>query len=330
MKNVRDWIIKGLYQNRLSKKSLLVMIYLIKYCDDKGNIDVYYKDIMSEIGLSKSRLYEVIKELASKEFYIEINNEDCWTPFLTVRKNVTYKNEMTITCMYNDFINLYGKTKVFTDYTSIDIEGLSISGLKKLSAGAIRTLLYCIFRTTKSRGNNHTKKELERKLAFGKDNTYKKIAAQLNTTPAMIRYYVKELERCGYISCATGKIKKYNNKYDVIDVKAGVYKPEKHRITEKKKIEKKETTLRHNSYLHFIQNTMRRKKCEATEQAKEDIASLMTQYALKASESCYKTIEAIIEKAFTIIKCNQISPTKVHSVVQALLKGNSNKIIVNY
>lgn len=348
MKIVRDWVFRTLYQNNLTKAELLVMLYLIKHCDEKGQIEVYYNDIKTACGLSRSYTFAILNRLAKKARVWKFNgnntlkSEIVREPLIKMEKNPNCKAERLITINYNDFTVAYGnKQRTHTDFVKLDRKGLDLKFLRTLSAGAISVCLYKAFRTLKAGYSDYFDDNDNEELLHGAKNdmrngyykdTYKSISKQLNINIRMLKVYLKELCHTNFdkskVVTLGKKVVTINNKrYDSFKICKKFMDEEVHGISEGGKRKKSKTTQLHNCYLHSLKNIFRRSKININmikTDTMEDIAALMTQYAEKARESNYNNIVSLITKAVNLLFTRKkiIEVKALHVITKKLLQAD--------
>ena len=295
MQKIKETLIKKMYRYNLSRLSFVTLLDLLNFADEKGKVEIYYKDMVDLIECSKAQFYNVIHDL-----------ED--VGLISISEKEYYKNEIHIKINDNDFSNGYCN---YVDTNKIFFTNRMYADLK---AGEIRTYLYFIFRITKQKYDvDHTKN----KLFFG--SSIKAIADQLKMTKRMVSHYCKKLKDRKLICIAKDKVDKYNKKYDVITVnKEKMDKP-----VIKTKEKGKEVTLAAKplllSWKHYVKNLCRRHNKTFDDSNVTDTAMLINQYQNKATQE-EKDIYSVLNNAVLNCRDNILNSKVVHCIMRELLK----------
>ena len=304
MQKIKDDLIRKIYKVNLSKCALVILLDLINKSDEKGNVNIYYKDMIDTVKCSQAQYYNVLKELESHGF-------------ITRCKDREYKNENVIKIIGNDFTDEY---KNYVDTNKQFFTNRTYSNLK---AGAIRLYLYFIFRICKQKKNSYNKDY--NKLLY--NNSYDKISKQLGITVRMTIYYSQLLYKKGLICIAYEKIKTSKNKLDIITVNKENVKEPVIFATEKGKQTILKAKPMHLHLCHYIQLLCRRYKKEFNELNLNDSALLMYQYKNKAMDQ-NKNIYTVFKNAFNNLTGNKLDSKNLHFIVRSLIELDYTQSII--
>lgn len=319
MQKIKDQLIQKLYKYGLSKTGYIVLLDLIQASDEKGKVQIYYKDIVNLVGCSNSQFYNIINDLT------ELGLIEC-------RKNDRFKAEIDITINNNDFIDNY------SNYVNININFFYNRQYARLNAGQIRVFLYFLFRIMKQQYKEEETKKTHKeknKLFYNNNNSYFKIAKQLEiyTTQGdpnvrMVKMYCKELKNMKIISIGT-EIDVNKKPYDIITISKEVLKTPIHTVTEKGKQEEQKVGNMHLHFLYFVKNLCRRCKISADKKNLEDTATIINQYK-KIAEKKDKNIYRIMSNAIKELKEEILDSKKIHYIIKTLINKNYNENIIAY
>lgn len=325
MQKIKDQLMKKLYKYSLTKIGYIVFFDLVQASDEKGNVQIYYKDIVNLVGCSNAHFYNIINDLT------ELGLIKC-------HKNDSFKAEIDITIVDNDFTDNY------KNYVNINTNFFYNRMYTLLSAGQTRVYLYFFFRIMKQQYKDEepkttqtqTRKE-KNKLFYGYNSSYYKIAKQLELyTPQgepnlrMVKAYCKELKNKKIISIGT-EIDINNKKYDIITISKENLKNPVHIVSEKGKREEQKVGNMHLHFLHFIKTICRRNKVSADTNNLEDTAILTNQYK-KIAEKKEKNIYRIINNAVKELKEKEktLDSKTVHYIVKTLINKDYSENIIAY
>lgn len=345
MRKVKDQIIRTLYSANtagewLNKNQILLMLYLLSRCSKSGQIAIYHKSVEKAIGVTPNTFYSALKALAIHKVTLRLpSGKLINTPLISIEdKDENNKAEINVKVLYNDMDKLYdGEKKHNTNYTQIDVEGLRIAELKRLTLSEIKVVLYVFFRLSKS--GYQTKAEFEnspmRELIYGRKGsykertaTYKNIARQLGVSVQTVRKAIRMLKQRKIINLASNVELSNGEKKDVLTLCKPFMKPIKVFTTQNGKLCESKTTETFRADRHRIRNILRRMRQSASEQDVNDLAVLIHQYENKALEVGYKSAESLISRAMS--RLTDVSAKAVNAIINKLIdeESNSRKMIL--
>ncbi len=306
MQKIKDDLLKKLFKYELSKYTLVLALDLLNIVNEKGESEVYYKDIIETVGCSDAQFYNALNALESFELIKKVKNDN-------------YKNEIKISFIGNNFVkNGYNN---YVDTNNIFFTNRMYASLK---AGEIRTFLYFLFRIYKQKYKENNKKN---KLYYG--DSYDKVSGQLGVTIRMVKEYCKALKDKGYICVGEKKVDSRNKKYDVITINKEFIKPACVTIMEKGKPTETKQKAMFMSSCHFIKNLCRRNKKSYDTDNLCNATILINQYQNKAEKSS-KNIYEVMINAIKSISDDYLDSKTLHSIVKSLININYADCIVAY
>lgn len=315
MLRIQTQLIQKIYRYDLSRLTNIILLDLIQLSDEKGNVQVYYKDIVERAGCSNATFYNVICELQE-------------LGFIKCRKNDLYKSELDITILNNDFSNYDYRNG---NYVDINVVLFTERYYAALSAGEIRMILYILMRIKKQGYVNSLTNELKDKKSklLYRFNTYKTIAKEIGITVRMAKIYLKSLIKRKFINFSI-HIDINSKKFDIITLSRKLLDVAKIYVTTGGTKTEDNSYLMRTNYLHFIRTLCRRYKIYLPTYDLEDIAMLMKQYRSRATQH-NKNIYNVIANALEQIKNNNIFDTRIlHNIVKSLIDRDYAADIVVY
>ena len=304
MKKINDKLVKKLYKLDLAKDELLLLMYVIQCSDKNGVTDVHYKEVAKAIGCCQSNVYRVISSLKNRLIIDNSKNKEC-------------RQEIAINFIGNKF-----DFEELINYLDVNSKVFDMDILRNLRAGAIRTLLYFVFRMNKQKklvDFNNTNK-----LTY---KNFKAMSRELNITERMLKEYFKELKENQILNIVIKKDKN-NKSFKIIEIFNDLLDKPKIQVTEKGVVIEKEENSAHRYYKNIVVNLCRRHKLSYTELDLNDTAMLMNQYWAIANKKD-KDIVKLITVAFKSIK-DKLNSIIIHNVIKSLLKHNMNNKIIAY
>lgn len=309
MRKIKDKLVKEIYKTELSRLEILCLLNLIDKSNERGIAKgIYYKDISKEIDCSVAQYYNLLSSLKEMRF-IDFNKSD------------DFRADNDITILGNNFAE-----DGYNNYIDINIDLFKNEKFKRLRAGAMRTVLYLVFRIKKQKYDDTSVYFNEKnRLLY---NKYTVISKQIGITVRMLKSYVNELISNKIISLGR-KIDVRTKKYDIITLSKKILAKVTHIITQKGSKTKVTEHEMHSHYKHFIKTLCRRKKIKADEINIDDTAMLMKQYK-SAGEKNNKDIYNVIKNAFNLIENNILDSKFIHYVVKSLIKLDYASNVVLY
>ena len=304
MQKIKDNLIKKMYRYDLSRIGFVTLLDLINIADEKGKVQIYYKDIVNLIECSEAQFYNVLKDL-----------ED--VGIIERKRNNEYKNEIEITIVENDF------TKGYSNYVDTNKIFFTERQYKNMKAGEIRTYLYFLFRVCKQKYNENNDKN---KLFY--NGSYKKIAKQLCVTERMVKVYCRLLDEKGLI-CVGEQIDCKKKKYDIITLNKEKTKAPVILVAEKGKQEEIKSKPLHLHWCHYIKNLCRRYGKTYDTDNLNNTAMLFNQYKKKAEEQ-NKDIYRILTNAVLNLKDNVLDSKIMHCITRTLIGLDYAESIIAY
>lgn len=305
MKKIKDELIKKIYKSNLTQDELLFLLHIFQISNNNSVANIYYKDMANTINCSISNFYNVISNLKIKGFIDITKCSEC-------------KQEITVSIIGNSF-NTKNK---FKNYMDLNSKIFDIDLLKNLRVGAIRILLYLLFRISKQRSRIST--DNANKLEY---KNIQSICLEVGITKRMFNEYFKELEKANILNLSI-KQDKFNKEFKLISINNDLLAKPTIEITEKSKTVVKAENSVHRYYTNIIKNFCRRKKVTYTERNLNDVAILMNQY-WQIAISKNKDIVNIVGNVFNNIK-NELNSIIVHKIIKALINNNFNNKYIIY
>lgn len=304
MQKIKDSLIKKMFKYNLSRICMVTLLDLLNIADERGQVQVYYKDLVNLINCSKAQFYNVLKELE------DIN-------IIERRKNKTYKNEIEITICENDFLQGY------SNYVDTNKTFFTERIYANMKAGEIRVYLYFLFRVCKQKFDKYNEKN---KLFY--NGSYKKIAKQIGITNRMIKIYCKLLDDKGLI-CVGEKIDCKKKKYDIITVNKKDTEAPVVTVSQHGQQEVIKSAPLHLHWCHYIQNLCRRNKKLYDTENVNNTAILFRQYKRKAEEQD-KDIYRVLANAVSNLDGNVLNSKIVHCIIRSLIGLDYAESIIAY
>lgn len=313
MQKIKDDLIQKLYKIPYSKITYVTFLDLINYADEKGRVQVYYKDMVESIGCSVAQFYNALNALV--EYGLIRKNKD-----------LVYKKEINITIVGNDFTDKAG----YRNYVDTNKIFFTEQKYKELRAGEIRVYLYFLFRVEKQQ-RRKMRDDDKNKLYY--DGAYTKIAKSIGITVRMLKEYCAALKKAGFINIAEKQVdgRFYGGKkYDVITANKSTMQEPFITATEKgvqTAIKPKPLFLH---WRHYIKNLCRRYHIiDYDELNLTDTALLMNQYAKKAKEQD-KDIYGVLKNAILNLKDEVLDSKTIHHIVRSLIGIDYAEGIIAY
>lgn len=333
MQKIRDGLVEKIYSLDINSKYLFRLIFeLIQISNEKGEAEIYYKDIVEKVGCKTSTFYECLHDLDDMGF-VRI-------------KKAEYKGEIHVSICGNDFTDEKG----YTDYLDINTVYFADSMYSKLSAGAMKLYLHLYFRTAKAGAiteieqksketENKDKPRKERnKVRYKKTTSYALLARQIGLCPKnttvksvpdkairAVKKYIKELIANKLISFGTA-LKNDTGIYITV-IKDYLSKPT-HTVSNKGGVHNEVVQPLYHHWEHFVKNLCRRHRKMFDEQNLRDTALLINQYSKTASSS-ERDIYKMIANAVTEFKEYSLSSKSIHAILKKMLKKDySNDILL--
>lgn len=304
MKKLKDELIKKLYKQNMAQDELLFLLHIFQICNKNGVANIYYKDISNDIYCSVPNFYRVISNLSNKGL-------------ITIKKCSEYKQEITVSVLDNNFNT---KSKI-RNYIDLNSKVFDIEILKNFRAGAIRLLLYLIFRVCKQKGT--IKNDSFNSLKY---RNIEAICLEMGITKRMLFQYFKDLEKANILNISL-KTDKNNKVFKLISINSSLLEKPTIEVTEKSKTVTVQENSAHRYYTNIVKNLCRRKQISYDTRNLNDTAILMNQY-WQIAVSKKKDILDIIRNVFNNIT-NQLNSIVVHKIIKALINNNlDNKLIV--
>lgn len=306
MKKIKDELVKKIYKSNLTQDELLFLIHILQISNNNGVSNIHYIEISKTIYCSIPNFYKIIKSLVEKGF-------------ITIHKCSTCGREITVKILNNNF-NIKNKNK---DYLDLNSKIFDIEVLRNLRAGAIRVLLYLIFRINKqkSRVSSLNINKLKYKNILS-------ICLELNITKRMIKEYLDELVK-NKILIIHNKNDKNNKSFKLFEINRDLLDIPTFKVTEKGIITTKKENSAHRFYINIIKNLCRRNKLKYNELNLNDSATLLNQY-FEIAKSKNRDIINIMTTAFKHIK-DSLNSIILHKIIKSLINNNlDNKLIMYY
>ncbi len=304
MKKINDRLVKKLYKEELAKDELLLLMYLIQCSNKNGFAHIYYKEVAKSIDCCQSNFYRVLSSLKYKLLIDYDKNKEC-------------RQEISVQFIDNDF-----DFEQLTSYLDVNSKIFDMDILRNLRAGAIRTLLYFVFRMNKQRkvvDFNNTNK-----LTY---KNFKAMSIELNITERMLKEYLKELKANKILNIIIKKDKN-DKSFKIIEIFNDLLNKPKIQVTEKGVVIEKEENSAHRYYKNIVVNLCRRHKLSYTELDLNDTVMVMNQYWDIANKK-NKDIVKLITVAFKSIK-DKLNSIIIHNIIKSLLNHNMNNKIITY
>lgn len=304
MQKIKDDLIKKMFKYNLSRIEFVTLLDLINIANERGQVQIYYKDIVSLVECSEAQFYNVLNDL-----------EDIG--LIKKEKNKEYKQEMEILIVGNDF------TKDYSNYVDTNKIFFTERYYKNMKAGEIRTYLYFLFRVCKQKYNEGNDKN---KLFY--DGSYKKIAKQIEVKERMVKIYCKLLKQKGLISIGE-QIDCKKKKYDIITLNKEKTKAPVISAFEKGKRDNIKSKPLHLHWCHYIKNICRR--CGKTYDIENlnNTALLFNQYK-KYAEKQNKDIYRVLTNAILNLRENILDSKIVHYIMRSLIGLDYTESIISY
>lgn len=291
----------------MSRTCFVTLLDLINIADKKGNVQIYYKDLINTINCSTAQFYNVLNELER-------------TGIIKKRRNNDFKNEIDITIIGNDFSNGYKKG---VGYVNTNRVFFSERHYKNMKAGEIKIYLYILFRVCKQKYNEDNDRN---RLRY--NYTYKTIANQLNMSERMTKKYCKSLDDKGLVVFGE-KISLKEKKYDVVTLNKKLTRTPVIFVAEKgEQVERKSTPL-HLHWCHYIKNLCRRYKKNYDIENLNNTALLFNQYK-RSAEQKNKDIYAVLSNAIRNLKEDVLNSKVIHIITRELIKLDYDDSIIVY
>lgn len=304
MQKIKDDLIKKIFKCNLSRIGLVMLLDLINIADERGQVQIYYKDLISLVQCSGAQFYNVLNDLEN-------------IGFIKKQKNQEFKQEIEVFVIGNDF------TKGYCNY--VDTNKIFFTGrqYKNLKAGEIRMYLYFLFRVCKQKYNEDNDKN---KLFY--NGSYEKIAKQLGVKERMVKIYCKSLKKKAFI-CIGEQIDCKKKKYDIITLNKESIKAPEIQITEKGKPDNMKSKPLHLHWCHYIKNLCRRYGISYDYENLNDTALLFNQYKKYAKEQS-KDIYIVLKNAIINLRENILDSKIVHYIIRSLIGLDYTENIIAY
>jgi len=302
---IKDDLIRKLYRINISKLALITFLDLVNFANEKGRVEIYYKDMVRVIGCSQAQFYNVLIDL-----------EDLG--LIRRGKNSLFKKEIVVDITGNDF------TSGYKNYVNTNSDFFYKRFYKDLKSGEIRTYLYILFRVSKQKArvsNNDSNK-----LYY--NDSIETVSNRLNMKVRMVRYYLKKLDEMGYI-CIGEKIDINKKDYDIITLNKESTKTPTDQYTEKGQVEENEVLPLFSHWCHYIQTLCRRYGKNFDLLNLKDTAILLNQYR-KSAEEHGKDIYNVISNAFNNLKDDILDSRSIHYIVRSLIGIDYSESIIIY
>ena len=313
MQKIKDELIQKLYKIPFSKITYVTLLDLINIADEKGRVQVYYKDMVEMIGCSVAQFYNTLKTL--EQYGLIRKNKD-----------LIYKKEINISIVGNDFTERNG----YRNYVDTNKVFFTGQEYKKLRAGEIRVYLYFLFRVEKQQRRKLLDDD-KNKLYY--DGAYEKIAKSIGISVRMLKIHCAALKKAGFINIAEKQVdgRFYGGKkYDVITANKGAMQEPFITATEKgvqSTIKPKPLFLH---WRYYIKTLCRRHHINEYDEINlTDTALLMNQYAKKAQE-CNKDIYDVLKNAILNLKQEILDSRTIHHIVRSLIGIDYAEGIIAY
>ncbi|HCB96520.1 MAG TPA: hypothetical protein DEP65_13690 [Ruminococcus sp.] len=298
MRTVPNDVFKSIYQSKLSKYSMIIMLLLCRCCDADGKLTATAADLAAEIGANASTVYRCIRQL-----------KDNW-----LIHTIKHGGEIVITINGCEYIrNNRNYNTVRLDYVNYTAERL-----KKLSASAIRQLLYLFFRATNGanheNGNRLIYSHTARKISY--DTIRNAINPELSIRTVLRG--LKQLREQKIISVGINVGLEHGSNYDIITVNKSAMKTQRFRAVEKGSVKNVEHTTFFECNKWEIGNICRRVGVKSiSDFAKNGAAVLMEQFAVKAA-NVKMQIDHVMQAAFSIVLDSRTSRQIVREDLKTL------------
>lgn len=299
-----------MYKYNLSRFSLITLLDLINISDEKGQVQIYYKDLVDIVQCSEAQFYNVLRDLEEIGIIKRCRNKE-------------YKNEIDITIIDNDFTNSY------RNYVDTNKVFFTERQYREMKAGEIRLYLYFLFRVVKQKYKYNEETNNDKNRLFYTDTTsYKKIEKQTGIKSRMVKYYCQLLKTKSCI-CVGEQIDIKCRKYDVITINKEKTKVPTIFVTEKGKKTEIESKPLHIHWCYYIKNLCRRHGKSYDALNLNDTAILFNQYektAMKKNKNIYKVLtNAVLNFEDTILDSKII-----HYIVRSLIALDYTESIIAY
>lgn len=281
-----------------------MLLDFINIADERGQVQIYYKDIVNLVECSEAQFYNVLNDLEN-------------IGLIKKQKNQEYKQEIEISIIGNDF------TKGYRNYVDTNKIFFTERQYKNMKAGEIRAYLYFLFRVCKQKYNKNNDKN---KLFY--NGSYKKIAKQLCITERMVKIYCKLLTEKKLI-CIGEQIDCKRKKYDIITLNKEKIKIPEISVTEKGKQDNITPKPLHLHWCHYIKNLCRRYNKAYDKENLNNTAILFNQYKRYAEEQ-NKDIYKILTNAILNLRENILDSKIVHYITRSLIGLDYTESIIAY
>lgn len=312
MRKIKDELVKKLIRLNLTKAELITILELIQFADEKGEICVHYTLVANELGYCNATFYNCLHNLQDYGL-------------ISFEKNKKCKDEIFISIPANNFVK-----SGYKNYIDINNSFFESRKYLQLKAGAIRLMLYLIFRVLKAKYSRDAKSSLHKKNKLNFNNSYDTIAKKLNITKRMTKIYFEDLKKNDLISIGLKKLVFAQKAHDVVTVNHSSLERAKVILTEKGHEIEQDSNCLHSHFRFVVLSFCRRKKVAIVDDLNlNNAAALMIQYREKCENNGKDIYNLTFDSIMQLAEKNSVLNSKImHYILKILVSKDYTESLI--